>query len=125
VGDYAEQKQLERIGKQYSIEFEERPSPTDEDVTAVVAERTTVLLEAKLRDRDKLQTERMQRFIPLVKQWAQDEDSVALMAMLLDDYYQQSLHAPTVPPEEKSQENGRENSNKRRGGRRRSGRTRR
>ena len=28
------------------------------------------------------------------------EDEIAIMAMLLDDYYQQSLHAPLAPPEE-------------------------
>lgn len=125
VGDYREQKQLEKIGKQYSIDFQERPLPTDEDVTAVVAERTTVLLEAKLRDRDKLKAERMRRFIPLVHEWAQDEDSVALMAMLLDDYYQQSLHAPAVPPEPKAKDNGRPPEKKGRSGRRRGGRGRR
>jgi ATP-dependent RNA helicase DeaD len=91
-------------------------------VTAVVAERTTVLLEAKLRDRDKLQAERMQRFIPLVRQWAQDEDSVALMAMLLDDYYQQSLHAPAVSSEPESSSGNDRQSSQNQGGRRRRGR---
>ncbi|MCB8943050.1 MAG: DEAD/DEAH box helicase [Ardenticatenaceae bacterium] len=120
VGDYKEQKLLEKIGKVYGIDFEERPLPTDEDVTAVVAERTTVLLEAKLRERDKLKTERMRRFIPLVREWAKDDDTVALMAMLLDDYYQQSLHAPPAPPEAPSQDNGRSSDSKKsRGGRRR------
>ena len=70
-------------------------SDVDEDVTAVISERTTVLLEAKLRDRDKLKTERMQRFAPLVKEWAEDEEGLALMAMLLDDFYQQSLAQST------------------------------
>jgi ATP-dependent RNA helicase DeaD len=119
VGDYKEQVHLDKIARHYSIDFQERPCPTDEDVTAVVAERTTVLLEAKLRDRDKLQAERMKRFVPLVRQWAQDEDTVSLMAMLLDDYYQQSLHAPAVPEEtERSKEKG-DQSNKKRGNRQR------
>jgi ATP-dependent RNA helicase DeaD len=122
VGDYKEQVQLDKIARQYGIDFQERPSPTDEDVTAVVAERTTVLLEAKLRDRDKLQAERMQRFIPLVRQWAQDEDSVALMAMLLDDYYQQSLHAPAVSSEPESSSGNDRQSSQNQGGRRRRGR---
>jgi ATP-dependent RNA helicase DeaD len=122
VGDDKEQVQLDKIARQYGIDFQERPSPTDEDVTAVVAERTTVLLEAKLRDRDKLQAERMQRFIPLVRQWAQDEDSVALMAMLLDDYYQQSLHAPAVSSEPESSSGNDRQSSQNQGGRRRRGR---
>ena len=125
VGDYREKKQLEKIGKQYNIEFQERPLPTDEDVTAVVAERTTVLLEAKLRDRDKLKAERMRRFIPLVRDWAADEDTIALMAMLLDDYYQQSLHAPIVPPEPKPEKGDGRSQGKKGRGRRRRGRDRR
>ena len=96
VGDFSEQAQLNRIAKKYEIAFEERPLPTDDDVTTIVSERTTVLLEAKQRDRDKLKTERMQRFVPLVREWANDEEGLELMAMLLDDYYQQSLHNPPV-----------------------------
>lgn len=112
VGDYAEKVLLNRIAKTYSIEFEERPLPTPEDVTAIVAERTAALLEAKLRERDKLQTERMQRFVPLVQEWAEDEEMVSLMAMLLDDYYQQSLHAP--PPAPKAEKPSGDSSKKRR-----------
>jgi ATP-dependent RNA helicase DeaD len=119
VGDFNEKLQLDRIAKKYEIDFQERPSPTDEDVTAVVAERTTVLLEAKMRDRDKLQTERMQRFVPLVQEWAKDEDSVALMAMLLDDYYQQSLHNP---PDQPVYEQPRRDQSNKKGGDKRRGR---
>lgn len=87
---------LERIAKQYSIVMEERLIPTDEDVQAVVAERVTALLEARLRARDKLQTERSQRFAPLVRLLAENEDELAIITMLVDDYYQQTLHA-TAP----------------------------
>lgn len=106
IGDFSERTSLKKIAKQYSIEFLERPCPTDEDVTAVISERTTVLLEAKLRDRDKLKTERMQRFVPLVKEWSEDEEGLALMAMLLDDFYQESLHKQPPPPEPKRQQRG-------------------
>jgi len=64
----------------------------------VVTERITALLEARLRARDNLEIERMQRFTPLARNLAQSEDESALIAMLLDDYYQQSLHAPPAPP---------------------------
>jgi ATP-dependent RNA helicase DeaD len=36
----------------------------------------------------------------MVQELAGDEEGVALLAMLLDDYYQQSLHAPPVTVEE-------------------------
>jgi ATP-dependent RNA helicase DeaD len=55
-------------------------------------------LEAQLRSRDNLQIERMQRFLPLSRNLAQSEDELALIAMLLDDYYQKSLHAPPEQP---------------------------
>jgi ATP-dependent RNA helicase DeaD len=94
--DILELGKLKRIGLKYEIDFQERPLPTDEDVADVVSERTTVLLEAKQRTRDKLKAERMQRFVPLAKTLSEDEEGLELLAMLIDDYYQESLHAP--PP---------------------------
>lgn len=89
---------LERIAKQYNIPMEERIIPSDADVQAVVAERVTALLEARLRSRDKLQTERSRRFEPLVRVLAESEDELSIITMLIDDYYQQSLHAPVEQP---------------------------
>jgi len=93
----SESMTLDGIAKRYSIELRQIPAPTDQDVEAVVTERVTSLLEAKLRDRDKLKTERSQRFVPLGRSLAESEDESALIAMLLDDYYQQTLHAPAIP----------------------------
>ena len=81
-------------GARFAIPLHERPVPTDEEVEAVVAQRTTALLEARLRDRDKLQTERSRRFVTLARSLAESEEELALIAMLLDDYYQQAQHAP-------------------------------
>ena len=94
----AETLALDGIAKRYQIEFLPRPLPTDRDVEAIVTERVTTLLEAKLRERDKLKTERSQRFVPLARTLAENEDESALIAMLLDDYYQLTLHAPLEPP---------------------------
>lgn len=117
---------LERIAKTYSIELQERPIPSDEDVAAVVAERLTALLEARLRERDKLQTERSHRFEPLARALAESENELPLITMLLDDTYQQLLHAPVVVPgEETPAPRQREQSSPgNRSGRRRSGRRR-
>jgi ATP-dependent RNA helicase DeaD len=52
--------------------------------------------EARLRERDRLKTERSQRFVPLARTLAENEDESALIAMLVDDYYQETLHAPPV-----------------------------
>ena len=87
-----------RIGKRFAINLEERPLPSDEDVERIVSERIIALLEARLRNRDRLQTERMQRFLPLVRSLGENEDEAGLLAMLLDDFYQETFHAPVVPP---------------------------
>jgi len=93
---------LDRIAKRYSIDLHEWPLPTDADVAAVVSERVTALLEAQLRDRDAQKTERSKRFVALGRSLAENEDESAIIAMLLDDYYQQMLHAPLPQPPEPS-----------------------
>jgi ATP-dependent RNA helicase DeaD len=97
--DVLERLRLTRVIQQYGIDIEERSMPTDEDVQAIVAERVTALLEARLRDLDGLVRERMQRMIPLARSFGENDDEVAIVAMLLDEYYQLTLHAPPpLPP---------------------------
>jgi ATP-dependent RNA helicase DeaD len=95
----AEFGDLQRIGKRYAIQLLERPLPSDADVERVVSERIITLLEARMRNRDRLQTERMQRFLPLARSLGESEEP-DLLAMLLDDFYQETFHAPLVPPEQ-------------------------
>jgi ATP-dependent RNA helicase DeaD len=97
--NYTEKSQITRIGAFYKIEFEERPLPRKEDVESLVAQRLVGRLEARLRERDRLRIERMQRFMPLAKELADDEDGLALLAMLLDDTYHEWMHQPPeLPP---------------------------
>jgi len=91
-----EKFKMQSIARFYNIHMEERPLPDDEELERVVAERITALLEARLRGRDNIQMERMRRFLPLARNLAQAEDELAIVTMLLDDYYQQTLHAPPV-----------------------------
>jgi ATP-dependent RNA helicase DeaD len=97
-----ERTALLRIGKRYTINLQERPLPSDEDVERIVSERIITLLEARLRSRDRLQTERMQRFLPLARSLGEAEgersEETGLLAMLLDDFYQETFHAPLIPP---------------------------
>ncbi len=118
--------ELKAVAKRFAIDIQKRPLPSDEDVAAVVSERITALLEARLRARDKLQVERMARFASLAKSLSHSDDQTALLAMLLDDYYQETLHAPPDAPPEKSQaprrtsrKRGKEKRTSRRRGRRR------
>ncbi len=96
--DKTERYDLEKIAKEFNIPMQEVPTPTDADVEAVVSERLTALLEARLRERDKLQAERSKRFAPLARSLAENEDESSIITMLLDDYYQQLLHARTPQP---------------------------
>jgi ATP-dependent RNA helicase DeaD len=97
--DVVEKMALDRIAKRYSIELQEWPLPRDEDVQLIVAERLTVFLEARLRDRDRLKVERMRRFEPLLNDLAETEEGRALLTMLLDDHYQQAQHPPLPEPQ--------------------------
>jgi len=122
-----ERASLLRIARRYEIDLQECPLPTDEDVERVVSERIIVLLEARLRGRDRLRTERMQRFLPLAHQLSQDDES-SLLAMLLDDFYQETFYAPLVPPEEpekvRKEKDGKSGKDKSRNGRSRGSRRR-
>lgn len=109
-----ERMQLERIAKRYDIEMQIHDTPSDEDVQKIVSERVTALLESRLRDRDKLKIERSRRFIELARELAQNEDESAIIAMLVDDFYQQVLHEPLVKPVEHEQPVQSTSQNKRR-----------
>ncbi len=95
----SEKRQLIRISAHYKIEIEERPLPQNEDVENLVAQRLIGQLEGRLRQRDRLQIERMRRFAPLAKQLAEDEHGLALLTMLLDDTYHAWMYKPPeLPP---------------------------
>lgn len=122
--DVVERTKLRRIAQRYDIDLQERPLPTDEDVADIVAERATVLLENKVRARDKLRAERMQRFIPLAETLSKNAEGLSLLAMLLDDEYQQTVHTPPPLPdpsasrERKPSHKHGQRKKKRRGGKR-------
>ncbi|EGY25163.1 DEAD/DEAH box helicase family protein [Desulfovibrio sp. A2] len=96
--DIIQKLELQRIAKHYKIDIQHRPTPDDETVARIAGDRLTALLEARLRARTGLERERQQRFAPLARALAGDEEQLALLAMLLDQYYQESLHAaPPMP----------------------------
>ncbi|MBX3729433.1 MAG: DEAD/DEAH box helicase [Candidatus Sumerlaeia bacterium] len=91
-----EEATLGRIAKLYKIHIQPRELPSDEDVANTVSQRLTASLEARLRSRDKLQVERMQRFLPLARELMRSEDEEQLVAMLLDDAYHALSAAPAT-----------------------------
>jgi ATP-dependent RNA helicase DeaD len=94
-----ERPALLRISKLFGINIQERPLPSDADVEQTVSERIIVLLEARLRGRDRMLVERMQRFLPLVHNLGEGEEQAGLLAMLLDDFYQGTFHPALIPME--------------------------
>lgn len=101
INNNLEQREIKKIASIYKIEFTERKPPTDEDVANIVSERLIALLEAQLRGRDKLQVERMQRFLPLARQLAENDEGLAVLAMLLDDNYHAARNPHEVMVQEK------------------------
>lgn len=120
--DLIQEVELKRIAKMYKIDLEKRDLPTDEDVQHVVAERTVAMLEKHLRHKTRLEQERIERFIPLAKSLADEEDAARLTAMLLDEFYQVELHGkPPAPPvvsatTKRQQQRGRSGGSGRAGG---------
>jgi len=94
-----EQFALKSIARSFNItDLEERKLPAEEDVAEIVAQRVIAGLEADLRSRDNLERERMRRFISLGRTLSEAEEDSPLIAMLLDDYYNKTLHkAPQSP----------------------------
>ncbi len=101
--DVMQKMELERIARHYKIRLLHRENPTDEDVSRVVSQRLTTLLEARYRRLTGLQRERVQRFTAFARVLALpeegEEDQSRLLSMLLDDCYQQSLCTPPPRPQ--------------------------
>jgi ATP-dependent RNA helicase DeaD len=99
-----EKLDLQRTAQKFGIDMREVPMPTEEEVSSMVAERMVALLESRLRTRDRIQLERLRRFIPLVRELGRQEEDPLVLALLLDEIYQESLHkspdAPLAPKPE-------------------------
>lgn len=99
--DIMEKIELGRIAARFSINMLERPTPEEEDVTAVLEDRISVMLENKRRALTLAQKERTARFVPTIPRFAQTEEGATLLAILLDELYQQSMNVAPPKPEAK------------------------
>jgi ATP-dependent RNA helicase DeaD len=116
--DVIQKLELQRIATRYGIDLQERTIPENSDVMNIIEARLSAILEAGYRSRTILEKERIARYKELVSRLSQDEDQLTLVAMLLDDLYQKSLHArPEQPPQQQEQGRGRgQSSGKRNSG---------
>ena len=91
LSTFLEHGSLQSIAKRYGIELDKRELPTEDEVAACVSERLTVLLEDGFRACSRMEKERMQRFIPMTRQLAEEEPE--LLAMLVDQLYHEQMHS--------------------------------
>lgn len=101
--DMMQKLDLERIARKYKIELREIPVPSDEEVSKIVCVRLNALLESRLRSLTGLERIRANRYLPLAREIAateagDDEDALAIMSMLLDDYHRQTLNENRLLP---------------------------
>ena len=95
--DIMEKMELQRIAKYFKVPLTQHMAPTDEEVAHAVGMRVTALLEARFRQLNGLERERMKRFEPLVQSIAEDPEQRHLLTLLLDDCYQKSLNPHGIP----------------------------
>ena len=96
--DIMEKMELQRIAKYFKVPLIQHMAPTDEEVAHAVGMRVTALLEARFRQLNGLERERMKRFEPLVQSIAEDPEQRHLLTLLLDDCYQKSLNPTAFLP---------------------------
>ncbi len=101
--DIGQISEMKRIAYRYKIQLIEQEEPKDEEVTKVIEERITALLDAKRRKLDGLQGERIARLLDMAKNLAEDEDGLVQLAMLLDEVYQNSMRLAPAEPEGKAE----------------------
>ena len=102
--DIMEKMELQRIAKYFKVPLTQHMAPTDEEVAHAVGMRVTALLEARFRQLNGLERERMKRFEPLVQSIAEDPEQRHLLTLLLDDCYQKSLNPTAFLPPRKEKE---------------------
>ena len=83
--------QMHKLTRNYKVQFEKHPAPTEEDVSAAVSGKLIEKLEQLKESRDRLAFERSARILPFVDSLAEDNDRSLLVAMLLDDYMSGTL----------------------------------
>ena len=98
--DVMQRMELDRIAKHYKIGLIPMALPTDEDVAQVAGTRLTAILEGRFRKLTGLERVRVARYAALARELATESDeeaSVLLLSMLLDEAHQQSLRENRFP----------------------------
>lgn len=95
---------LKSIASRYGVTLTHREMPTKEMIEEKVSERITVLLEEAYRKKTGVQRERLQRFMKLTDELAEEEPEI--LAMLVDKFYHDSMHGAPDRGPDNSEEKG-------------------
>lgn len=90
--DVMEKLELQRIARFYKISLLQLPLPSETDAAHAAGLRVTALLEARKRQLDGLERERLGRFETLAREMAEEPEHLSLLALLLDDCYQRNMN---------------------------------
>jgi len=95
-----EEMELKDRARRFSLALLRKEPPTDEELDRKVAERLRVMLQERYRGLSRLERERLGRFLPLAKRLSESGEALEVVAMLFDQFYQETLHKPLYPREE-------------------------
>ncbi len=93
-----EKNSLLRITKKYGVETQQHEVPSPEDVEVRVAERMTIVLEERMREKSDYAREHLGYFVPLVERFAFEKPT--LLSILVDDVYLAHSLGRLAEPEE-------------------------
>jgi len=130
-----EEIELKKRAERHGIKLIKKELPTEEELEKKVALRVRVMLEERYRNMSNLEKERLRRFFPLARSMADahngeeiagqsvegddagETEAIRIMAMLFDQFYQETLHKPLYPREAAAPvQNSRPERSPRRGG---------
>lgn len=97
----AEKTLLLRITRKFGIDIKETEIPTTEEVERRMAEHATMLLQRKYREKSNMERERLNQFVGMIEEMTEEEPE--LLAMLVDEIYQQRNAVNTNKAEEDTQ----------------------
>ncbi len=93
-----EKNSLLRITKKYGVDSQQHEVPSPEDVEVRVAERMTIVLEERMREKSDDTREHLGYFVPLVERLAAEKPT--LLSILVDDVYLAHSLGRLAEPEE-------------------------
>ena len=91
----AERLTFGKVIKKYDIDFEECELPSHESISMVMGERVVAKMEARFRALTRHEQDNVDRLFPFAKELTESEEGLRLIAMALNDAYQDAFRKGT------------------------------